>query len=363
MQAHPFHRVLGGDRVEVPQHEIALLRGPAGRLPGVQGGADEEVVLERLLQAARAGVGSRGGCCGGGACRCGGRCRILAEAQLLEEVVERLLPLRRVVRAVGDVPDVRYVVRLEMVVQVAADPEQAVAGAAGKPEQLQLPRHRGIGHQFGGLAGVRRGGEAADPGKGVRVAEAEVERLAAAHREPRDRPVRAFAADRVARLDRRDQVVQQVALEHREGRRGLEHVARRPVVLLRAAVGHDHDHRHRLAVGDQVVEHGAGPGEALPLGFVAADAVQQVEDGVLPVRGKAGRGVNVRLAPGADGFRVVFDHFQLPLGDARARLVPAVRRRRESGLVVLPQFDRLAGGDSRFLARCRALGLLGEGQR
>ena len=103
------------------------------------------------------------------------------------------------------------------------------------------------------------------------------------------------------------------------------------VVLLRPAVGHDDDHRHGLAVGDQVVEQDVGLGEALPLRLVAADAVQQVEHGILLVLRVAGRRVDVHLAPRADRLRVVLDHLQLAVRDRLAPLEDRVgrfRRRR-----------------------------------
>ncbi len=109
----------------------------------------------------------------------------------------------------------------------------------------------------------------------------EVERLAAAHRQAGEGPVLAVGLDRVVRLDRRDHVLEQVLLERREGRRGGVDVPLGPVVLLGAAVGHDHDHGHGLPLGDQVVEEEIRLGEALPFRLVAADAVQQVEHRVL----------------------------------------------------------------------------------
>jgi hypothetical protein len=66
-------------------------------------------------------------------------------------------------------------------------------------------------------------------------------------------------------------------LEGREGRCGREDVSLGPVVLLGAAVGHDHDHRHELFVGIEVVEDNVGRTFLLPAGFVIAAPVQQVK--------------------------------------------------------------------------------------
>ena len=106
----------------------------------------------------------------------------------------------------------------------------------------------------------------------------------------------------------------------------LEDVSFRPVVLLRPAVGHDDDHRLGLAVGDQVVEEDVGRGEALPLRLVAADAVQEIEHRVLLVLRVAGRRVDLHLARGPDGLRLVGHHLQLAVRDAFALGVKAGRR-------------------------------------
>ena len=84
--------------------------------------------------------------------------------------------------------------------------------------------------------------------------QAEVQRLPAAHGQAGEGALLAVGIDAVARLDRGDDVVQQVALEDGERRRGGHHVALGAVVLLRPAVRHDDDHRLGLAVGDEVVE-------------------------------------------------------------------------------------------------------------
>ena len=142
----------------------------------------------------------------------------------------------------------------------------------------------GSGTSCCGRLRVGGGGEAADPGERVEVRQPEVQRLAAAHRQPGQRPVLAVRLDRVARLDRRNHVLQQILLERGERRRAAEDVPFGPVVLLCPAVGHDDDHRRGLPVGQQVVEEDVGRGESLPFRLVAADAVQQIEHRILLVR-------------------------------------------------------------------------------
>src|SRR5690606_31560183 len=74
-----------------------------------------------------------------------------------------------------------------------------------------------IGRELRRLLRVRSRREAADPRERVEVVQPEVQRLTAAHRETRERAVRAIAARRVARLDERNQVVEQLALERGVG--------------------------------------------------------------------------------------------------------------------------------------------------
>ena len=192
----------------------------------------------------------------------------------------------------------------------------------------------GIGQEIGRRPRVRRRGEPADPGEAIEVREPEVQRLPAAHRQPGEGAALPVRLHRVARFDRRDHVVEQVALEDRERRRAGEGVAPGAVVLLRAPVREHGDERHHLAVRDQVVEQLGGMGEADPLGLVAADAVQQIDDGVLLVLAVARRRVDVHLAPRADRLRVVLDQLQRAVRNRFAALEDRVRRFGEGGHVV-----------------------------
>jgi hypothetical protein len=75
-------------------------------------------------------------------------------------------------------------------------------------------------------------------------------------------------------------------------------------------------------------------GEADPLRLVAADPVQEVDDGILLVLRVAGRRVDVHLAPRADRLRVVLDQLQRAVGDRLAPLEDRVGCFREGRHVV-----------------------------
>ena len=97
-----------------------------------------------------------------------------------------------------------------------------------------------------------------------------------------------------------------------------------------------------ILVRDEVVENDLGMAAAAPFLLVAADAVQEIKDGILRVGRIAGRRIDERLALVADGFGVVFDHLDLAVRDAIARLVEAFRRRREGRFVVRTERDGAA---------------------
>ena len=226
---------------------------------------------------------------------------------------------------------------------------QPVLVAAGDVQQPQLlGRLRVVLDEVVRLLRVRGRGEAADPGERVEVAQPEVERLPAAHRQAGQGARLAVGLHRVGLLDERDQVVEQVLLERGERRRLLGDRIPRRHVLRRPAVGQDDDHRHGLLVGVQVVEDHVGRAAARPLVLVAADAVQQVQDRVLLVLRVPRRGVDPRLALHPDRRRVVLDRLQLAALDAVAagcRIPWAARgtspqRRPSSGRAVGPSRAR-----------------------
>lgn len=198
------------------------------------------------------------------------------------------------------------------------------------------------------------------------MGEAEVEGLAAAHGETGEGAVVFVCEGAVARVDGWDDVVEEVFFERGEGRGGFEDIAIGAVVFLGAAVGHDDDHGDGLAVGDEVIEEIAWVGEALPFGFVAADAVEEVEDGVALGGGVAWRRVDVEFAGGADGFGFVGDEFEFAVGEGVADGVPALVGRREGGFIVLFELGFAAGdagfgGGSAFGSWGGILGVGGEG--
>ena len=169
-----LHAVLRRHDAEVPRDEGQFLIGVvAGQ---VSRHADEKVLLVNVLDG-RAVLVRR-------------RRRLfllrLAEHQL-SEVVQVALPHFEIVPAAGDDDvEVRHLLLVEHVVDALADPEQAVLVAAGDIQQPQLLlRLLGVLDEVGGRLGVRGGREAADPGERVEVAQPEVERLAAAHRQAR----------------------------------------------------------------------------------------------------------------------------------------------------------------------------------
>ena len=244
-------------------------------------------------------------------------------------MVQVALPHLEVVRAAGDdAVDVRHLLLVEHLVDALADPEQPVLVAAGDVQQPQLlGRLRVVLDEVGGPLGVRGGREPADPGERVEVAQPEVERLPAAHRQPGHGPrLSRSAFTGVRLLDERDQVGEQVLLERGERRRLLGNRVSRRHVLRRPAVGHDDDHRHRLLVGVQVVEdhvrHAAPrPTRSRPRRCRAAGTAPGTS--VLRV---ARRRVDLRLPLHADRRRVVLDRLQLAALDAVPLLVVVFRR-------------------------------------
>ena len=116
-----------------------------------------------------------------------------------------------VVRVLVHVPDVRHVFLLQVSVNILADTDEAVFVAARDIEELQLLRRLfRIGHQFRRRLCVWRRGETADPSKGVEVSQTKIERLAATHGQTGQRAVLPVCVSAVARLNRRNHVIQQV---------------------------------------------------------------------------------------------------------------------------------------------------------
>lgn len=90
----------------------------------------------------------------------------------------------------------------------------------------------------------------------------------------------AIRVNGVVGFDGWNDVIEQVLFEGGECWCGGEDVAFCAVILLCSPVRHNHDHGCGLFCGEEVVEQVCGVGKSLPFGFVTADAVEQVEDGV-----------------------------------------------------------------------------------
>ena len=80
-------------------------------------------------------------------------------------------------------------------------------------------------------------------------------------------------------------------------------------------------------------------GKPLPLGFISADAVQEVEHGILLVLRITGRSIDLHLARCAHRFGVVFDHLQLAVRNVVALLVKPGRRIVEGRFVIRSEHD------------------------
>src|SRR5687768_870300 len=75
------------------------------------------------------------------------------------------------------------------------------------------------------------------------------------------------------------------------------------------------------------------------LALIAADAVQQIQHGILFVLRVAGRRVNLHPAFCADGLRLVINAFEFAALDSVARFVETLWRIREGRFVVRLQLD------------------------
>ena len=205
---------------------------------------------------------------------------------------------------------------------------------------------------------VRRRREAANIRKGIEVAQAEVERLPAAHRKPGHRAMFAVGIQGIVRFDERNDVLNQVALEVLSpavtGDGGWVATSIRTAAPTRpsasargigrgVAVGEDDDHGFGLFVGNQVVDHDIRRPVPRPLPiFIAADAVQQEQNGIFLFSGVAGRSVHLHPPFNADGFGVVINPLKCALGGAFAPFVKALRRSREGRFVVRAERDGAA---------------------
>ncbi len=266
------------------------------------------------------------------------------------EEVEVVFPDWPGVSAAVDMPDVGDAFFFQIFLDVLADPHESILVAAGDEEEFEGLGFFGVGEELGGWAGVGGGGESADPGEGVGIGEAKVEGLASAHGEAGEGAVFAVGFGGVFGFDEGDDASEEVFVEFAEGGGGFEDVAFGAVVRAGASVGHDDDHGFGEFVVDEVVEDGLGGAVVGPFALGSADAVKEVEDGILFVGGIVGRGVDEEFAFVADGFGVVFKGFDFAFGGVSAGLVESGRGGGEGGFVVGAEFDggsvslSLAGG-------------------
>ena len=139
------------------------------------------------------------------------------DENVLAEKVEVVIPLGGVVRVAIHMPDMRDAILLEILVHRLADANQTVLVAAAEPYQLQLFGNRRVRHQRRWrLPCVGRRREPADIGERLGVNQADVQRLAAAHRKAGQGAVVAIGIYGVVGIDVRDDVLEQVILERRQ---------------------------------------------------------------------------------------------------------------------------------------------------
>ena len=115
----------------------------------------------------------------------------------------------------------------------------------------------------------------------------DVQRLVAAHRQPRDRAALTIGQHPVVLLDVRQQIGREIVGErirsaadsgHPLRRRGRHAAAERRAGAVDVTGRHHDDHRLRLVGRDQVVEDEARASDRAPRIVDVAGAVQQVED-------------------------------------------------------------------------------------
>ena len=177
--------------------------------------------------------------------------------------------------------------------------------------------------------------------------EPEVERLPATHRKPRQRTVFTVRLHGVVGLDEGNDVHEEIVLERRSPTPETRTQSAAPAgpagIGRGVAVGEDEDHGLDFFVGDKVVENDIR--HSLPGPFfllVAADAVEQIQHGILLVFGIASRGVDLHPTLDSDGLGIVIHPLKFAVFDALSRLVESIWRVGEGGLVVGAQGDGAA---------------------
>ncbi len=152
--------------------------------------------------------------------------------------------------------------------------------AARNPEQFQfLFGFFRIRHQLLGSFGIGGRRKATHPGELIQIAQSEIQRLSAAHRQTGNGAVFAVGQRRVFFFDEGNKIGEQVFLE---GGKGLdfvliEDITHGPVVFHGPAIGHHHDHRFQFSFGVQIVQNHLRIAAFQPFFFIAPNAVQKVQ--------------------------------------------------------------------------------------
>ena len=178
-------------------------------------------------------------------------------------------------RAGIHMPDVRHIVRFEIGVNSLTESDQTVFVAAGYPQQLEFLRRFGrFRNQLFGRARVRGGRESAYPCERVQMAQPEVQRLPAAHRQSGKRPVCRPCFYWIVRFHERKQVFEQIEFKGFKGFEVRVDIALRPVVRLCPSIRQDDEHGREFAVRVEIIQNDVGLAVPLLFVFIAADAVQ-----------------------------------------------------------------------------------------
>src|SRR6266545_4290807 len=211
--------------------------------------------------------------------RAGGAGAARVEEDALSEIVKAPVPDGARVALTGlELPDVRDAVLVEVVVVHASVGDETVLIAVRDVDDLDVLLHgRDARYGLTRRTRVRRGREGSDVVEEIGVREPEVEGLPAAHRETGDRPRIGVGSDGIARLNPGDQILEKHVPEVRE--------AREVIAAAHLAVWNDDDHRLGHLLRQEIIQDVVGvafvAAHPEPRDLVAADPVQQVDDGIL----------------------------------------------------------------------------------
>src|SRR6185312_7811205 len=203
-----------------------------------------------------------------------------------------------------------------------AEADQPVMIAASNEEEPQrTPCRLRIWQQRFRLFRIRRRRERADPGEFIQIAQPEVQRLSATHRQPGNRPMVPVPIDGKMFLYVGNEVMQQVFFESRERLYFIRRhdISGRAVVFHRPSVGHDDDHRLNLAQGVKIIQDRLWMAAPEPFLFVAADAMQEIEHRVSLVPRIPRRRIDQRPPRRSNSYRPVAYRIDPSVWDPRLR--------------------------------------------